>query len=102
MVLWSRSRLSLRFWMAEADISREIFRDTVVTIAPKMEKNKMISKSRERPLALPCLFGFALIGAPSFHMAPRPAGAFGRRCRPCRSGAADDTKHYSIGIWKNQ
>jgi len=48
--------------MAEADISRDMFRDTVVTTTPKMEKNRTITRSRERPLGPFCLFGLVMIG----------------------------------------
>lgn len=88
MVLWIKSRLSLKFWMAEADISRDIFCDTVDTIPPKMEKNKMIRKSKERYLVFPCLFGFVSIGTSSFHAVLGPIWSYGkyRRCRKARGG----------------
>ena len=53
MVLWIRSRLSLRFWMADADISLEILCDTESTIIPKRKKIKIMGKSRGN---FPCLY----------------------------------------------
>lgn len=62
MVLSIRSRLSLRFWTADSDISRAIFRDTENTIVPKTQKITMMGKSRENLLCFFCLSGFLLIG----------------------------------------
>lgn len=50
--------------MAESDISRLIFFDTVDTIPPNIEKNRIITSSRDSPLLF-CLFGLAFMETPS-------------------------------------
>lgn len=41
--------------MADADISLDIFCDTANTIVPKMQKIKMMGKSKEKPFLFFCL-----------------------------------------------
>ena len=66
MVPRIRSRLSLRFWIADADISWDSFRETENTTAPKIQNTDMIERSSHFPrpaLLLPC---FSSILTPHF------------------------------------
>ena len=66
MVLWIRSRLSLRFWMADSLISLAILRDTAKMVAPNIEKISIMEKSREKPRCVFWLFGLSFIDNPPF------------------------------------
>ena len=74
-----RSRLSLRFWMADSDISLLIFRDTPNTMEPNMQKIRMMERSRGNPRGLSDLFGVFFIG--SLH-----SDALERSARPSEMG----------------
>ena len=50
-----RSRLSLKFWIADADISADIFRATENTTAAKMQNTSIIERNKEIPLSVPFL-----------------------------------------------
>ena len=93
-----RSRLSLKFCMAELDISLAVFRDTENIIAPNMQKTNIMERSRERPLRLICLFGMFIIGLlHSNAPAVRRLIAGGRGSFPFRKPRrSHTTSHYTI------
>ena len=82
MVHSMRSRLSLRFWMAAADISWEVRRATINTIVPNTQKMRRMERGRESLLRRSrfSVFSFML---PSISI-PRPkqGGSIRRRDAP--------------------
>ena len=84
MVHWIRSRLSLRFWMAAADISRDVLRATMYITVPKTQKTSKIERSRGPPLRCSLLSGFSFIFTLSI---PPPWGTLGRLRKGARGAA---------------
>ena len=66
MVHLIRFRLSLKFWIAESDISRDIFCATEITTAPKIQNTSIIGTSREIRLLFFVSFCFFFISSPHF------------------------------------
>ena len=91
MVDWIRARLSFKFWMAEEDISLEIFLDTAYTTVPKTPKISMMDRSRAVPLLRIFLSAFSFMGGLHFIGSGAGPGPLGRWAISVRQAASSYT-----------